>query len=287
MPLYSVEFASHPGLDTNTWANIMQEGDINGWQYLTEREINIYYDLLKREGIESANKYLDDMSTVLTKRETQKIEEYINNAPVMEQIGLNVLSVPMSVIGGTIGIVGDLTTLLQGKEINPYSRPHMLTNSANSIRTDTANDINVATGNAALPWLGFTFGDVYQSLMSGADSVLASFIPGGHTLLGLNAASSEMKELYDRGASKGQMIAGGLLAGAAEAVFEKVSIGELKKLRDLDKTTVKNFMDGLVKTLALGGVEATEEMATEIANTISDALVMGSQSDWVDAETDN
>lgn len=285
MSSYMTELASNNGLATNTWANIMREGDINAWQYLSEREINIYYDLLKREGQESAYRFLDAISNTLTKRETQEREEYINNAPVMEQIGLNVLSVPLSVIGGTIGIVDDFTKLLEGKEIDPYSRSHMLSNSANAIRTDTANDINVATGNAALPWLGFTFGDVYQSFMSGADSVLASFIPGGHALLGLNAASSEMKELYDRGASKGQMIAGGLLAGAAEATFEKVSIGELKKLRDLDKTTVKNFMDGLVKTLVLGGVEATEEMATEIANTISDALVMGSQSDWVDAET--
>ena len=225
------------------------------------------------------------MTTELTRRETQARTKAINNASVGEQIALNVASIPMNVIGGAAGLVDNISHIIQGEDINPYSRAHSFTNMADDIRGKTANDINDATDNASLPWVGTTFGDAYQSVMSFGDSVLASFFPGGHLLLASGAAEREMKDLYDRGASVGQITAGGLLAGAAEAVFEKWSIGELKSLKDVGKKVVKSKMDIFVKSAIMGGVEATEEMATEIANTISDALVMGTQSNWVDFNT--
>ena len=282
---YVQELVATNGNYTNTWGNLMQEGDTSGWRYLSEHEIKIYYDLYKREGQASAYKFLEDMTTELTRRETQAREDYINGAPLLEQIALNVASIPMSVFGGIPALVDDASKLLQGKEINPYSRAHIFSNAASDIREDTASDINNLTGNIALPWVGTTFGDVYQSIMSFADSSLASRIPGGSVLLATNAASSEMRDLYDRGASTGQIVAGGILAGAAEGFFEHYSIGELKRIRNMDEKAVKNLADWFVRTMIMGGVEASEEMATEVANTISDALVMGSQTDWVDFET--
>ena len=270
---------------TDTWANLMQEGDVNGWKHLTDHEIGIYYDLYKREGQEAAYKFLSDMTTELTRRDTQATQDYINEAPVLEQIFMNVASLPMSVFGGVTSVVDDAINMVQGEDTNPYSRAHMLQNAASDIRSKTATDINNLTGNVALPFVGTTFGDVYQSIMSFGDSALASVIPGGHVLLGLNAASTEMKDLYERGGSTEQILAGGILAGAAEMFFEKMSIDKLKAIRNMDQKAVKNFTDGFVKTMVMGGVEASEEMATEIANTISDALVMGSQTDWVDMGT--
>ena len=282
---YVNELAMTNGNYTNTWGNLMQEGDVNGWKYLDKHEIDIYYDLYKREGQAAAYKFLEDMKTELTRRETKERTEYINQAPLLEQILLNVASIPSNVLGGVTAAVEDAANIVQGKDINPYSRAHMLSNAASDIRQDTAQDINNATGNAALPLVGTTFGYVYQSVMSFADSALASTIPGGSGLLATNAATSEMKDLYERGATTEQMLAGGILAGAAEGFFEHYSIGELKKLKNMDEKAVKNFFDGFVRAAIMGGVEASEEMATEIANTISDALVMGSQTDWVDAET--
>ena len=279
------ELSAGAGNVNNTWAQILRDGEALGWKYLKENELNIYYDLLKREGQESAYRYLEAMSTELTRRATQARAEEIDNASVLEKIGLNVASIPMSVFGGAIGLLEDTGNVLQGKDINPYSAAHSWQNDSSAIRESTANDINEATGNASLPWVGTTFGDVYQSVMSFADSALASTVPGGSALLGMNAASSTMKDLYERGASQGQMIGGGFLAGAAETFFESFSIGELKKLKNMDKKAVKGFVDGFVRAVIMGGVEASEEMATEIANTLSDALVMGSQSNWVDLET--
>ena len=279
------ELSAGAGDTNNTWAEIIRDGEALGWKHLTEHEIKIYYDLLKREGQESAYRYLEAMTTELTRRATNKRAEKIAGASGWEQLGLNITSIPMNVFGGAIALLDDTSNVLQGKDINPYSAGHSWQNDSSAIRQNTAEDINKATGNASLPWVGTTFGDAYQSIMSFADSALASYIPGGSALLGMSAASAEMKELYERGASQGQILTGGILAGAAETFFEHYSIGELKKLKNMDKKAVKGLTDWFVRTAIMGGVEASEEMATEIANTISDALVMGSQTDWVDLNT--
>ena len=275
------------GSYTDTWANLMQEGDVNAWRYLDDYEVNLYYYYLNTEGQKKAYEFLEAMTPELTRRETQKRTEAINDASIPAQIALNVASIPMNVVGGAVGLIDNVSNLAQGKDINPYSRANSLSNAASAIREDTAKDIDTATGGAAIPWLDFTVGDAYQAGMSFGDSALAALLPFGfgEVLLASGAATSEMKELYERGASKGQMLTGGTLAFAAEAVFEHFSIGELKKLKNMEEKAVKNIFDGFLRSLIMGGVEASEEVATEITNTISDALVMGSQSDWVDFET--
>ena len=270
---------------SGTWGSVIGDGIDGSWKYLDENEINIYYYLLNTDGQEAADKYLSDMKTELNRRETDEMQAHIDEAPFLEQIFLNAVSIPMSVFGGVTALAEDAANVIRGNDINPYSGAHSFQNTANYTRSKTASDINNLTGNVALPFVGTTFGDVYQSIMSFGDSALASFIPGGHVLLGLNAASSEMKDLYERGGSTEQILSGGILAGAAEMFFEKYSIGELNKLKNMDAKAVKNFTDGFVRAAIMGGVEASEEMATEIANTISDALVMGSQTDWVDMGT--
>ena len=276
------ELLAGGGNYTNTWANYMQEGDVNGWRHLKPNEIDIYYNLYKRDGQEAAYKYLEDMTTELTRRETEETKEYIDNTSGWEQVGLNIASVPMNVFGGVASFVDDISNIVQGEDINPYSRAHALQNASTNVRSKTAEDINVLTGNAALPWVGFTFGDVYQSLMSAADSAVGVLVGGNAygVLMGTGAASSEMKRLYEQGASVDQIAAGGILAGAAEMVFEKYSIDKLVSMGDS-----KTKMAIIINALKQGGIEASEEVLTEIANTISNAVVMGNQSDWVDLET--
>ena len=266
---------SNYALDFMTQAMI--EGRNGSWEELKDEEKNIYYNLLKSEGQEAAYRFLDAMQTTLNKRATQAMVDDVSDAPVLEQIFLNVASIPANIFGGAVAFVDDATNMLQGKDINPYSSAHRMQNFAQAVRQDTANDINAATGNAALPYLGTTFGDVYQALMSGADSLVGSVLGGtGYgILMGMGAASSEAKELYEKGASIGQIAAGGILAGAAEMVFEKVSIDNFIKMGD-----AKTKVGIIVNALKQGGIEASEETLTEIANTLSDAIVMGTRSDW-------
>ena len=267
---------------TNTWANLMQEGDVNGWKHISETELSIYYYLYQNEGQESAYKFLEELTPTLTRRETEATTEWINKQNGWAQFGLNLASIPMNVFGGVASFVDDASNIIQGKDVNPYSRAHSLQNAATDIRSKTATDINDLTGNAALPWVGTTWGDVYQSLMSAGDSLFGASMGGTTygTLMGMGAASAEMRDLYEKGATMDQIAAGGILAGAAEMIFEKYSIDKLVSI-----SNTKGFKSFLINTLKQGGVEASEELFTEIANTISDAIVMGNQSDWEDVNT--
>ena len=276
------ELLAGNGNYSNTWAQYIQEGEVNAWSYLKENEINIYYDLLKREGQEAAYRYLDAMQIELSRRATQETTDHINNAGALEMVFLNIASVPMNIVGGPLAFLDDASNILTGEDINPYSGMHMFQNAASDIRDKTAADIDKATGGLSIPVIDFSVGDTYQALMSGADSLVGAAIGGTAygVLMGMGSASSTAKDLYSKGASTEQIIAGSLLAGAAEMFFEKFSIDELVK--NSDAKTIKNIIINMLKQ---GGVEATEEMATEIANTITNVAVMGSQSDWVDVET--
>jgi hypothetical protein len=268
----------------DTWAILMNEGETKAWKELTSDEITRYYYKLNTEGKSAAYKYLKDMSPILTRRATKKRAKELGNATWYEQILNNIASVPMSLVGSVVGTLGDFANLISGNELDPYDAAHALSNDASAIRQDTAQDIDEALGGASIPWLDFSVGDAYSAMMSIGDSVVSSFIPGGSVLLGLGAAQSTMKDIYDRGGSAGQMLASGIMAGVAESFFEKYSIGELNKIKNMDKASVKGLVDVFVRGTIMGGVEASEEMATEIVNTLTDSIVMGSQSNWTTAE---
>ncbi len=120
----------------------------------------------------------------------------------------------------------------------------------------------------------------YDTGMSAADSVstVALLGPGSLALMGTNAAVSEGKNIIDRGGTREQAILGGLASGAAEVFFEKFSVDQLLKPKDI--TGWKSFVK---EGLKQGGVEASEEMATEIANIFSDTAIMGANSNFNNA----
>lgn len=258
-----------------TWATIIKDGDYANWDKLKPNEIETYYWLLQNQGQEDAYKYLDGMTTELNRRATTERTEMIAEASPVEKFVLNLASIPASVYGGTVSFVDDAIKTVKGEDINPYNQAHSLQNFGQDVRSATAEDLNELTHNAEFLWM--TLGDTYQAVMSGADSFVgATTIGRGYTaFMGMGAASAEARELYEKGASKGQIAWGGVLAGAAEALFEYVSLDHFLKLKDA------NSIKQLAKNILLqGGVEASEEVFTEIANTISDAIVMGSQSEW-------
>ena len=273
-------YASGSGTGTESvYEKILKDGDLGGWSELTDDEVSTYYYLLNTEGQKSAEKYLTEMQTELNRRQnlkqTQNIQNKLDNGTILEKIALNAASVPASVFGGSVAFAEDALNTLRGRDINPYSAAHSLSNFSQDVRSSTAQNLNDLTDNKE--FLGVNLGDVYQSVMSAGDSAMGAGLGGNAygALMGMNAASSKAKELYESGASKGQIAIGGILAGAAEGVFEKVSIESLVNLKDS-----KKISQVILNTLKQGGIEASEEMATEVANTLTDALVRGSQSDF-------
>ncbi len=273
-------YASGSGTGAESvYEKILKDGDLGGWSELTDDEVSTYYYLLNTEGQKSAEKYLTEMQTELNRRQnlkqTQNIQNKLDNGTLLEKIALNAASVPASVFGGSVAFTEDALNTLRGRDINPYSAAHSISNFSQDVRSSTAQNLNDLTDNKE--FLGVNLGDVYQSVMSAGDSAMGAGLGGNAygALMGMNAASSKAKELYESGASKGQIAIGGILAGAAEGVFEKVSIESLVNLKDS-----KKISQVILNTLKQGGIEASEEMATEVANTLTDALVRGNQSDF-------
>lgn len=261
-----------------SWAKVLADGEYYHWGNLTEQETGIYYYLLNTQGAAAADKFLDDMEVELAKRETnenvQKWAEAYDDADALGKIFLNAVSVPANVFGGAVGFIDDAGHTLLGEEINPYNIAHGGMHYTNTVRGMTAADLD-ETG-FEIPGLDFSLGDIYQVGMSRLDSALATGIGGGAgtLLLGMGSATNEAYRLYQAGASSEQITWGALTAGAAEVVFEYASFDKLVKMKD-----AKTVGQWVISALIQGGIEASEEGFTEIANTITNAIIMGSESD--------
>ena len=262
---------------TNTWANLMQEGDQGSWKYLDSTELGIYYTYLG-ESQEKAYQYLADMKTELNRRQTlDEIGQWntaYDDATFLEKIALNAATIPAKFVSNAAGFVEDTYNTVTGNDINPYSSAHSGMHYSQTIRGNTAEELD-ATG-FKIPVIDFTLGDIYQTGMSRLDSALATsvFGGGGTVFLGMGAAEEEAYKLYKQGASAEQITLGALSAGAAEAIWEYVSCGKLKEIQNID-----NPGAWVKSVLVQGWNELTEEAATEVSNIVTNALVMGSQSD--------
>ncbi len=127
---------------------------------------------------------------------------------------------------------------------------------------------------------------LYNTGMSMADS-LATLAIGGATglhgaadvILGGAAASQAITDAYDRGASDSQAMSVGLLYGTAEALFEHISLDKLRMFHTsaaAGNKTAKTLVKDMLKQ---SFVEGSEEVCTDIANVISDAIVMADKSE--------
>ena len=259
------------------WEKILQQGERNNWSYLTEKERAFYNYTLAKRGGDAADNFLESMQTILDKRANDEYEDQLRSVIDLGGIGAvaaNIASVPANVYGGATGFIDDAFRTITGQEINPYSPAHGLTNFSGAVRDETAS--NIAESNK-LNLFGTNIpAFLYQTLMSVADSTLgAATLGNGYTVfMGAGAATNEAKRLYEQGASNTQILGGSLAAGIAEALFEKVSLDRLLNPREIKS------IGALTKSiLTQAGVEASEEVFTEIANTISNSIIMGANSD--------
>ena len=248
----------------------------SGYKHMTDEERDTYNYLYETRGKEAAHQYLQDQIIDVDKRESQKRVE--NFATAYDNVGgvgkaaLNLATVPASVYGGIVSAAGDTVSALGGK-YNPYSGSHAMTEFAQTIRGKTAEEIAAGINNETV---GAFASNTYQAILSAADSVLGAATMGhGYTVaMGAGAASSRAKELYEQGAGNIQVLQGSIASGVAETLFEYVSLDKLIKTGA--SRTVKEWVTNILKQ---SFTEAGEEVSTEIANKVTDALIRGSRSD--------
>lgn len=233
------------------------------YSYMTDDERGIYNYLYAKEGKESAGKYVEGLyDTLRMRKETGEVEmwtELANKHPVIAS-GASVLT---SLASGGEYLSDTIGSAFTGK---------LDTNSAadatNAIRGTVSEKASWEIGN----WDAGKF--LYNTSMSGLDSAAAMLTFGnlGGTALGLSAAAQGTNDALQRGMSDGQAFLNGLSAGVFEVIFETLSIGNFNALKEVSPSSVKDIVLNVTKSM---GVNAAEEMATEAANILYDAIVNG------------
>ena len=294
-------------MDRNVWdtdSRYKAVNDIGGWQdflaqsdtrsveenykYMTEAEKGVYNYLYNTDGERAANEYLDELEYDLNERGMENFqaeyEQYAREHPIAASAG----SVLTNGIGGIVGsadIIGqnvaNVGRRIIGEETKPidYNRPGQQgTVMTDAIRSTVSEELNKnGTLDEDVPLLGgLGLGDLYQLGMSMADSSAVALTGGsaGTAILGSAAASSSMRDASERGLSDRQILLTGIASGTAEALFEKVSIENL--LKPKNGAAIGQAVKNILKQ---GGVEASEETFTTIANTISEGIINGDKSE--------
>lgn len=194
-------------------------------------------------------------------------------------------SIPASLISGAdylaqlakYNATGEIDT-----EIDPNSSPSMITQGLRGGVSKGLTEKGMfntgflsGTVNEDIPIVGGTsLGSAYQLGMSMADSAVNAALYGqvGAVFMGGSAASSAFYDAVERGATNEQALFNGLAQGTAEALFEYVSLDHLVNM-DVSESFLKN-------ALKQGGIEASEEAMTSIANYITDAAIMKGNSEY-------
>jgi len=114
----------------------------------------------------------------------------------------------------------------------------------------------VQSGMVALP--AMAIGDEYTAIQKTVEFL-------GTALMGSSAAASDYREKLKAGWSETAAMTHSLWAGLAEAGFEYISLDKLVD-QDVTRGIIRNFF-------TQGGVEASEEFCTTVANRISDEVL--------------
>ena len=248
------------------------------YTYMTEQQVKIYSYYLAKDGKEVAQQYLDSIDADLAYKEQEQInienEKWVTDNPINGLLGSTV-SVLTS-LGSGLEYAGDAIKYGADWIENPYSAKmdtNELAQQTNAIRGAITDKVDLEIAG----WDAFDF--LYNTTMSGADSLTAMLIPGGAgaAVLGLSAAAQGTNDALERGMSSEQAFWNGAVQGVFEGLFEKYSIGNFKSLQEATVKSGKDIAKNIAKSML---VNASEEAATEVANILYDTLINGDLSNY-------
>lgn len=261
-------------------SSVLYQGTSNAWDFLNDDEIDTYYYLYNSEGKDKAYEYLDGLTNTLQKRKQGKKDEEVEASEGLDLLIRNASVLPDAIVGGPLGFADNAINTMNGKSIKPYSPYQELANTSQKVVDRTATGIDTLTGNKAIPGIDFSLGDAYQAVMSLAESTIG--VATNPTIyaaaMGMSAARTKAQELYESGATDEQILADSLLTGTAEMLFEELSLDKIIKFAKND--TLK---DVIISGLKGAGIEGSEEVTTDIANTINDIIVLGDEAELIKA----
>ena len=235
----------------------------------SERDVASY--LLNTRGYKAMMEYFNSLKPLLDDRAAEDLQRRTKAFADKHETLATAASIAMSPVAGLYG-VADLATqgvkkVFTGQPIDFNSTAQQISATPETLSGTVAEKINRKYGS------GWSF--LYQTGVSMANSLLASYAGGpalGAAILATGAGASAARDIAARGGSDEQALAGGLLAGVFEGLFEKYSLSEVKALRTTGRSSLRSVVADVAKSAL---TNAQEEAATELANAVTDYLLMG------------
>lgn len=285
-------------------ARVRSEIESVGLMTDTEKAAYNYY---LSQSQEAADEYMSKLETYINERRMQQIEQIANTRITKEDgtpswIGgvtqslASVIATPFEVLGAAYSGIQHLT----GNEIDPNHEAFTFSIYKSSVRGGVGKQIAQGVYDAeGGEFLAQVATATYQSIMSMCDNLLLVGIGGTlgagastaakskaitetYTLLSMSsaAAATTVREAMASGATQDQAMTLGIAAGAFEAIFERAP---LENWLNMPKDAAANTIQRLLKQ---AGLEASEEIGTEIAGIFTNIAVMGDQSEYEQAIRD-
>lgn len=235
----------------------------------SERDVASY--LLNTRGYKAMVDYFNSVKPLLDDRAAEDQQQRMAAFADKHETLATAASIALSPLAGLAG-AADLATqgvkkAFTGQPIDFNTPSQRSSATPETLSGTVAEKINRKYGS------GWSF--LYQTGVSTANSLLASYAGGptlGASILATGAGASAARDIAARGGSDEQALAGGLLAGVFEGLFEKYSLSEVKALRTTGRSSLRSVVSDVAKSAL---TNAQEEAATELANAVTDYLLMG------------
>lgn len=234
---------------------------------MTEEEAGVYTALAKQGRTQEAEEYLNTLQMELNQRNAEKAAQRARETAEKSTLGGVGLDVAGAMAGGT-GALYSLWQEAKGEAIDPYHPAFGGAYTQEGAREGLLGDSTGAerllkeAGLAVAEWGG-------QALGMGAFAPI-------NMALGAGGAGARDAAMRDGTAEEATIY--GALSGAAEMVAEKIGFDRYLGILDKIAPMKGNKTEIAKHILKQMGSEGLEEGATEIANLLADAAVMGDRS---------
>lgn len=284
---YKTQGDTLTGISQGLTGSVSDTASIRRADDMTQR--NSLLAQLKNRGYSDA-----DISAFFSYKDTEnmnqtraEIDKYIDEHPVLGSAAYTTASILTSPIRGVASLTGRL--------ISDYDSPDSAYNTLNVLSEETSAAVNKEITDFAVEKLGdnglgrFVGSGMtllYSAAVSSAESLLNLSLAGGvnigkingvDILFGMNAYSQTLADAERRGLKGSSAQATALLAGFAEGFFEHFSLENISFMKANPKVGLKNAILNYAKQFI---TEGSEEVFTDIANGLADALINGGLSEY-------
>ena len=268
-----------------------QQKALGNVDYMTKEQRDAYNSIYEREGLEAANQYAKDIQPIVEMQRASSDQQFLEQLATEKGVQAWALARATNLIGSVPAMIEKLTTGVKNQynkvagtdvyeRYSPDSAMSRASNWADIIQSKQSQNILDHYKEQDREGLGKVVNFLYQTGTSMADSAIAMTIAGGgapwitDVLFFSSAGNQAYKDAIERGGTQEQALAFGVLSGTAEALFEHLSIEHFLNMDHTGRLALIRNM------LSQSFAEASEEVSTEIANILSDVLVMKDKSEY-------